>query len=66
MSAGNPVSIPVALGDRSYEVLIGRGLLARSVGLIGQHVGPLTDALIAGELLPALEAIDPKQQDAAP
>ena len=25
-----------------------------------KHVGPLTDALIAGELLPALEAIDPK------
>ena len=29
-----------------------------------KHVGPLTDALIAGELVPALEAIDPQQRGA--
>jgi cytochrome c biogenesis protein CcmG/thiol:disulfide interchange protein DsbE len=31
-----------------------------------KHVGPLTDALIAGELLPALEAIDPQQAGVVP
>jgi cytochrome c biogenesis protein CcmG/thiol:disulfide interchange protein DsbE len=31
-----------------------------------KHVGPLTDALIQGELVPALDAIDPQRKGVTP
>ncbi|WP_375172766.1 3-dehydroquinate synthase [Pseudooceanicola sp.] len=54
-------TVHVALGDRSYDILIGEGLLAEA----GAHIGPLlprarvaivTDETVARVQLPALEA----------
>lgn len=54
-------TVPVDLGDRAYEVRIGEGLIARA----GVEIAPLlarrrvavvTDAVVAGLHLPALEA----------
>ena len=49
---GEPARIRVALGDRSYDVLIGQGLLAQSGALIAERVGKakcavVTDANVA-------------------
>jgi 3-dehydroquinate synthase len=59
--AGEPARIRVALGDRSYDVLIGRGLLAQAGALIAEHVGKarcavVTDANVAQSHLPTLQA----------
>jgi 3-dehydroquinate synthase len=55
-----PTRIPVALGDRSYEVLIGPALLARSAALIGERAGKarcaiVTDANVARHHLASLQ-----------
>jgi 3-dehydroquinate synthase len=53
--------VPVALGARSYDVLVGPGLIARAGALIGQAVGPVprvaivTDSHVAALHLSALE-----------
>jgi shikimate kinase/3-dehydroquinate synthase len=57
---GEPTRIAVALGDRSYEVLIGRGLLARSGALIADRVGKakcvvVTDANVSHHHLATLQ-----------
>ena len=54
-------TVPVALGERSYEVLIGPGLLGRAAELIEARLGGarcaiVTDAHVAARHLPALEA----------
>ena len=54
-------TIPVALGDRSYDVLVGPGLMARAPGLIKERLGPgkcgiVTDANVAASHLAPLEA----------
>jgi 3-dehydroquinate synthase len=60
--AGDPVAtIPVALGERSYDVLVGPGLTARAGDLIRTHLGAVkcgivTDRTVAERHLPALEA----------
>jgi 3-dehydroquinate synthase len=59
--SGEPARIRVALGDRSYDVLIGRGLLAQSGALIAERVGKakcavVTDANVAQSHLPTLQA----------
>ncbi|HWB44561.1 MAG TPA: 3-dehydroquinate synthase [Hyphomicrobiaceae bacterium] len=59
-SADAPAVVPVALGARSYEVLIGSGLLARAADLIGDRLGRarcavVTDENIAPLLLAPLE-----------
>ena len=51
----------VELGERSYDVLIGSGLIARTGALIaerlpGRNVAVVTDANVAGAHLPALRA----------
>lgn len=58
--SGEPALIRVALGDRSYDVLIGRGLLALSGALIAERVGKarcavVTDANVAQSHLAALQ-----------
>ena len=61
-AAGDRVAtIPVALGERSYDVLVGPGLTARAAELIKSHVGAVkcgivTDRTVAARHLPALEA----------
>ena len=54
-------TIPVALGSRSYEVLVGPGLMARAVGLIEARLGRsrcgiVTDENVATHHLAQLEA----------
>lgn len=54
-----PKRLPVALGERGYEVLVGPGLLARAGGLIApvlpaRRVVVVSDAAVAGIHLPAL------------
>ena len=56
-----PARIRVALGDRSYDVLIGRGLLPQSAALIAERVGKarcavVTDANVAQSHLATLQA----------
>lgn len=53
-------AVPVALAERSYEVLIGPGLLRQAGRLIGARLGParlgiVTDENVARLHLPALE-----------
>ena len=53
--------IPVALGDRSYDVLVGPGLLTRAADLIEARLGPgkcgiVTDRNVAARHLAPLEA----------
>ncbi|MBX9591337.1 MAG: 3-dehydroquinate synthase [Hyphomonadaceae bacterium] len=55
------VAVPVALGQRAYDVLIGAGLLARAADLIDSRVGPakcviVTDENVAKRHLAPLEA----------
>ncbi len=56
-----PVSVPVELGERRYEILVGSGLLAEA----GAHIGPLmrqkqaiivTDETVAEHYLATLQA----------
>lgn len=56
-----PATVKVALGNRSYDVLIGGDLIARAPDLIEARVGParcgiVTDTGVAGHHLPRLEA----------
>jgi 3-dehydroquinate synthase len=56
-----PATIPVALGSRSYDVLVGPGLMARAADLIKARIGPgkcgiVTDQNVAACHLAALEA----------
>ncbi len=44
-----PRAIPVALGDRSYDVLIGGGLLNRTGDLIARRFGPVRTAVVTDE-----------------
>ncbi len=61
MSTAAPIIVPVVLGTRSYEVLIGPGLLARTATLIEAHwptarVAIVTDETVARHHLAALQA----------
>jgi 3-dehydroquinate synthase len=61
LTAAKPETVAVDLGERSYEVRIGRGLLARAgeeiVALAGKRrVAILTDETVAARHLPALQA----------
>ena len=61
MSADQPVTVEVGLGDRSYDILIGSGLLARagaeiSRRLPGTRAAVITDANVAAVHLDALKA----------
>ena len=50
MKHANPVrSIPVALGDRSYDALIGGGLLARTGALLAERFGAVRTAVVTDE-----------------
>lgn len=56
-----PAIVPVGLGERSYEVLVGPGLIAQAGARIaalfpGAACGIVTDATVAAHHLPALEA----------
>jgi 3-dehydroquinate synthase len=56
-----PVVVPVALGDRSYDILIGPGLVARAGAEIarvlpGARAAIVTDENVAARHLPALQA----------
>jgi 3-dehydroquinate synthase len=60
-AAAAATAVPVALGARSYEVVIGSGLLPRAAALIASRAGNarcgiVTDANVAKAHLPALEA----------
>jgi 3-dehydroquinate synthase len=60
-TAHKPEVVPVSLGDRSYEVLIGGGLLGRAPELIKARFGSarcaiVTDANVAARHLISLEA----------
>lgn len=57
----DPRIVAVSLGERSYEVVIGPGLLARAPDLMAPHLkrpraAIVTDATVAGFHLPALQA----------
>jgi len=59
MTTSGPVTVPVVLGARSYDILIGDGLLARAGAEIGQRlpgarVAIVTDENVAVRHLPAL------------
>ncbi|HEX5958057.1 MAG TPA: 3-dehydroquinate synthase [Hyphomicrobiaceae bacterium] len=58
--AGEPITVRVRLGDRSYDALIGTGLLARAPELIEARLGGagcaiVTDANVAEHHLASLE-----------
>lgn len=60
MTAADTVTVPVSLGDRSYEILIGKGLIARAgeeIGkrLKGRRVAVVTDENVADAHLKGLE-----------
>ena len=60
MTAADTVTVPVSLGDRSYEILIGKGLIARAgeeIGkrLKGRRVAVVTDENVADAHLKNLE-----------
>ncbi len=60
-AAIRPQRLPVGLGDRAYDVVIGPGLLARAGGLIApvlpsRRVVVVSDAAVAAIHLPALRA----------
>ncbi|OYR11943.1 3-dehydroquinate synthase [Brucella grignonensis] len=60
MTAADTVTVPVSLGDRSYEILIGKGLVARAgeeIGkrLKGRRVAVVTDENVADAHLKNLE-----------
>lgn len=60
MTAADTVTVPVSLGDRSYEILIGKGLIARAgeeIGkrLKGRRVAVVTDENAADAHLKNLE-----------
>jgi 3-dehydroquinate synthase len=48
-SAGVPAAVRVDLGERSYDVLIGTGLLARAAGLIHGRLGAARCAIVTDE-----------------
>ena len=61
MSADQPVTVEVGLGDRTYDILIGSGLLSRagveiSRRLPGTRAAVITDANVASAHLDALKA----------
>jgi 3-dehydroquinate synthase len=43
----NPVRVPVALGGRSYDIMVGHGLLANAAALIAPHLRSPRTVLIA-------------------
>jgi shikimate kinase/3-dehydroquinate synthase len=56
-----PLRLPVALGERGYDILVGPGLLARAGGLLAgalptRRVVIVTDENVAARHLPALRA----------
>lgn len=56
-----PLTLPVTLGERSYDILIGPGLLGRAGGLLapvlpGRKVVVVTDANVAPRHLPSLRS----------
>ena len=56
-----PARLPVRLGARSYDILVGEGLLARAGALIAPHlparrVAIVTDSQVASLHLPTLQA----------
>nr|WP_279387807.1 3-dehydroquinate synthase [Roseicella frigidaeris] len=56
-----PARLPVTLGERSYDILVGEGLLARAGGLMapvlpGRRVVVVTDETVAPLHLPVLRA----------
>ena len=60
MARSGPITVPVALGERSYEILIGRHLLGEAAGRIaalapGARVAIVTDDNLAELHAPALE-----------
>jgi len=59
-AAEGPVVVPVALGERSYDILIGEGLIASAgrhlaARLPGARAAIVTDATVAGHHLEPLE-----------
>ncbi|WP_439816854.1 3-dehydroquinate synthase [Zavarzinia sp. CC-PAN008] len=50
------VRVPVELGERSYDILIGPGLLARSGDLIAERLGQRRVAVVADAAVAALHA----------
>ena len=57
-----PARLPVALGERGYDILVGEGLLARAGALIApvlaaKRVVIVTDANVAPLHLPALRSL---------
>ncbi|MGH6858846.1 MAG: 3-dehydroquinate synthase [Phyllobacterium sp.] len=47
-------SVPVRLGDRSYEILIGAGLIDKAGQAIAERVGPVRAAIISDETVAGL------------
>jgi 3-dehydroquinate synthase len=61
MTGARPLTIPVLLGARSYDVLIGPGLLAQAAAVVGARLGHatcaiVTDRNVAAHHLSALQA----------
>ena len=61
LRSSDPITVRVALGDRSYEIVIGRGLVAslgRKIAALrpGAKVAIVTDATVGRHHLAATEA----------
>ena len=61
LRSGDPITVGVSLGDRSYEIVIGRGLIAslgRKIVALrpGAKAAIVTDATVARHHLAAVEA----------
>lgn len=50
MSAGNVDGVRVELGTRSYDVLVGPGLIAQTAGLVADRLGPKAKAFIVTDV----------------
>lgn len=61
MSSSTPVTVPVSLGARSYEVLIGPGLIGRAAELIAARFSTARVAMVTDETV-ARHHLAPLQQ----
>lgn len=49
MAAADTVTVPVSLGDRSYEILIGKGLIARAGEEVAKRLAGIRVAIVTDE-----------------
>ena len=66
LRAGDPIIVNVALGERSYDIVIGRGLLA-SLGQASRRCGPGAKvAIVTDETVSATTSRRPRPRSPPP